>query len=223
MFLRSFFLAAPALAFVFAASSASAQEPAPAPATAPSTPADDFGKAGDFALSLNHGFTVNEGDLFSGANEIQASYFAAPHLSLGLAVGAQYASSSPPNGGDSEHTLILHVGPRVGYDVRLGDKVSFWPQVGIDYRRTEQSTSSGSVSSPGGGVITTTPSSTDTTSAFGVTVLAPIVFHPTNGFFVGAGPAFYTDLSSSRSSGDSSADQSKVTTIALVATIGGTF
>jgi hypothetical protein len=225
MSFRSFVLTLPAVAVAFVASSALAQEPAPAlapaPASASEAPSDDFGRAGQFALSLNHGFMVNESDLLGGATEIQATYFAMPHLSLGLAVGAQYVSSSPPAGGDGEHDVILHVGPRIGYDLRLGDKVSFWPQVGVDYRRYDQTSSSSAVAgSPATPAMST---STDTTSAFGITVIAPVVLHPTSGFFLGAGPAFYTDLSNSESSGGTSKDNNKVTSIGLVATIGGSF
>jgi hypothetical protein len=62
-----------------------------------------------------------------------------------------------------------------------------------------------------------------TSNAFGVTVLAPVLIHPTRGFFVGAGPAFYADLSNSTSSGNVSQDNSKMTSVGVMATIGGNF
>jgi hypothetical protein len=49
------------------------------------------------------------------------------------------------------------------------------------------------------------------------------VVHPTKGFFIGAGPAFYTELSNSTSTGGVSADNGKVTSLGLMATIGGAF
>jgi hypothetical protein len=190
-----------------------AQEP-------PAPPGHQFGDAGVFALSLNHTLLVNTTDLFAGNEEIQASYFAAPSLSLGLAIGAQWLSASPVGSGSGNNSnFIFHVGPRVGYDLRISNVVSFWPQIGVDYRRLDSSSTS--TSSVGG--VTTSTSTSTTSNAFGLTILAPILLHPTRGFFIGAGPAFYVDFSNSTSAGNSSADNSKITSIGLIATIGGDF
>jgi len=199
---------ATACALALASSSALAQE-------APRPPAS-FGDAGQFALSVNHDFIVNSTDFFTGGDELQGSYFVVPHLSLGLALGAQWLSSSPVGGSaalGSSSAVLLHAGPRVGYDIRLSDAVSIWPQVGVDYRRMSQST-------PSSG---TTASTTTTDQAFGFTAMAPIVLHPTRGFFVGAGPAFYTDISSSQSTSAASTDNPKITSVGLMATLGGAF
>jgi len=198
--------AAGALALV--STSALAQE-------APRPPAG-FGDAGQFALSINHDFIVNSTDFFSGGDELQASYFVVPHLSLGLALGAQWLSSSPAvssTTAGSSSAVLLHAGPRVGYDIRLSDAVSIWPQVGVDYRRMSQSTPA----------IGTVAAGTTTDQAFGFTAMAPIVLHPTRGFFVGAGPAFYTDISNSQSTNSASTDNAKITSVGLMATLGGAF
>ena len=60
-----------------------------------------------------------------------------------------------------------------------------------------------------------------TSSALGFTAMVPILLHPTQGFFVGAGPVFYTELSNSSSSQGQSNDNSKVTSLGLVFTVGG--
>lgn len=199
------------------ASPASAQEePAPPPPHA-----KQFGEAGTVALSLNHNLLVNTTDLLSG-DELQGTVFVAPNVSLALAVGAQWFSASPlGSGSNPQNSFIFHAGPRLGYDLRLSSFVSFWPQVGVDYRRfdTQETTASGF--GPGGQ--TTSSTQTVTSNAFGVTVLAPVLIHPTRGFFVGAGPAFYADLSNSTSSGNASQDNSKITSVGVIATIGGNF
>jgi hypothetical protein len=199
---------ATAASLALASTSALAQE-------APRAPAG-FGDAGQFALSINHDFIVNSTDFFSGGDELQGSYFVVPHLSLGLALGAQWLSSSPvasSGSSGSSSAVLLHAGPRVGYDIRLSDAVSIWPQVGVDYRRMSQSTPS--VGTAAGG--------TTTDQAFGFTAMAPILLHPTRGFFVGAGPAFYTDISNSQSNNAGSGDNPKITSVGLMATLGGAF
>lgn len=197
------------------------EEPAgaPSPATKPA-----FGDAGQFALSLNQGFAVNQADLLDGSG-IQANVFVTKHLSLGLAGSVQWLSTSSVASLPGSSSFLMHLGPRVGYDVPFSEAVSFWPQVGVDYRMLQ---SGGSSSSTVEGVTTSSSSST-TQSAFGLSVFAPIVVHPSRGFFVGAGPTFYTEFSNSTSSSASagtgeslpSSDNPKITSIGLMAMIGG--
>jgi hypothetical protein len=182
--------------------------------------ADDapkFGRAGDIALSWNHGMAFNEVDLYGGAGDFQATYFVVPNLSLGLGVGVQWFNGSLAGNDGGSNATLLHLGPRVGYNIALGEHVSWWPQVGVDFRMLSQSNTSAG-----------TTSSSDS-KAFGLTVLAPILIHPVRGFFVGAGPAFYTEFmnkttsSSSLTTGSSDHDNAKLTTLGLIATIGGSF
>ena len=49
----------------------------------------------------------------------------------------------------------------------------------------------------------------------------PLVVHPVPHFFFEVGPAFFTDLSSSYSSGGASMDDSKNTSFSVFAAIGG--
>jgi hypothetical protein len=190
---------------VLSSAPAFAQEEAAPP------PRAHFGDAGQFALSLNQGFAVNAVDLFAGGTELQGSVFVAPNLSVGLGIGAQWMSGSTFFTGSRGTQILFRVGPRVGYDIRFSDFVSIWPQVGVDYRRVDSSPeASGSFQPP-----------TATMNAFGFVALAPLVIHPTKGFFIGAGPAFYAELANSTSSGGQSTDNSKVTSLGLMATIGG--
>jgi hypothetical protein len=215
MSIRRFVSFSSVTAFILlAATAASAQEQA-VPAAKP-----HFGDQGQFALSLNHGLLVNAADLVSG-DELQASFFVAPNFSLGLGLGIQWLSSSPP-AGDSQHSVVFHAGPRLGYNFRISELVSFWPQAGVDYRRMDSSSTVTTVPSGTTGVPSTSQTTT-TSSAFGVSVMAPVLIHPTRGFFLGAGPAFYADFSNSNSAGSQSTDNSKITSVGLVATIGGAF
>jgi hypothetical protein len=174
-----------------------------------------FGDAGQFALSLQQGVVFNQADFFTGTG-LGIAYFAAPHLSLAVTAAAQWLSNDVTGSGNS--AVLVHVGPRIGYDVPLSEVVSFWPQVGVDYRLLSQSLSS--TNSTGGGASSTT-SATLTSTAFGLTALAPLVLHPSKGLFFGAGPTFYTEFSSSTSSGGASADNPKITSVGLMAMIGG--
>jgi hypothetical protein len=196
-----------------------AQEPPP-----PEPPGKRLGDGGVVALSLNHNLFVNMQDLLSG-DEIRGSLFVGPNVSVGVALGAQWLSASAVGGATSPQTnFIFHAGPRFGYDFRLTNALSFWPQVGVDYRRFDTTTTSSSTTfGPVGQPTTSSQSTTTTNNAFGVTVIAPLLLHPTRGFFVGAGPAFYADLSNSASTGSQSQDNSKITSVGLMATIGGNF
>ncbi len=209
-------------------SRAFAQEPAiaPPPPVVAQPPAQvvaaprQFGDASVFALSLNHNLLVNQADVFAG-EEIQASFFLVQGLSVALAVGAQWLSSSPVSTATASHsTFVLHVGPRVGYDLRFSSLVSLWPQAGVDYRQIDSTATS---TTAGAGGATSTSSQSGTASAFGVSVLAPVLIHPSRGFFVGAGPSFYADFSNSTKIGSTSNDNAKITSVGAIATIGGDF
>jgi len=197
------------LLLVSAPALAHADEPA-----APAPPAQ-FGDAGQVALHLNDGMTVSTGDLLSGP-EVQLDYFVADHISLGVMAGADWYSRSATGTGGS--SFVVRIGPRIGYDNPLSAHVSFWPQIGVDYRSDHESESSDASLFVG-----TTSATSTTTSSFAFVAVAPIVIHPTPGLFIGAGPALYSEISNSTSSGGASVDNGKVTSVGLMATIGGVF
>ena len=177
-------------------------------------PARTFGDGQRFALGFNEGVTFSSTDLLTNG-ELQASYFVIPHLSIGVALGAQWASDTPTanNNPSAGAIFVFHVGPRVGYDLAVADKVSIWPQIGVDYRMFNQTVNA----SP--------QNATSTSSAWGLTAMVPVLLHPAHGFFVGGGPVFYTEFSDSQSQSQSSSSQSvnltKTTSLGLVFTIGG--
>jgi hypothetical protein len=199
----------------------------PLPALAQDEPAKapHFGDAGQFALSLNEGFGVNADDILQGT-ELQANFFVAPHFSLGLILGAQWFSSPPLTNTtaspSSASEVLVRVGPRVGYDIRVSDFVSIWPQIGLDYRSLSETSSSGSGASAS--------SFSNTTSAFAFTAVVPVLIHPTRGFFIGAGPFVYSEFSDGTNGSSSyggtpgsntSTQNNKLTSVGLMATIGG--
>lgn len=199
------------------ASAAFAQEaPAPAPQAA-GTAKTAFGDAGQVALSINQGLVSTLANSATGTG-INASYFVAPHLSLGLDLGVGWVQNVYPEtlpANSSTDWFFFRAGPRVGYDIPLSDKVSLWPQIGVDYRHVDNSTG-GSGSSTGG-------SSGTSFNTVAFAAVAPLLIHPIPGFFVGAGPSFNADLVSKVNAGSNSADAAKQVSVGLMATIGGNF
>jgi hypothetical protein len=139
--------------------------------------------------------------------EIQPSvdYFVAPNFSVGALFGVEYGSLDEsgqllPAGST---VTAISVEGRVGYNVALGDGVSIWPRLGIGYQHV-------SVSSTG------QPDVTSYIIPLSVTV--PVLWHPGGHFFIGAGPAFITQLVS-KTMGN---DNAKVTDYGITALVGGT-
>jgi hypothetical protein len=99
----------------------------------------------------------------------------------------------------------------VGYNVTISDGASFWPRVGVTFVSASTNTSIG------------TTNANATESRFSLQVFAPFVFHLAPHFFLGLGPNFSTDLTSSTSSGGQSGDGEKVTTFGLGFLVGGWF
>ena len=192
------------------------------PATRPMAPAGGgagpaFGAQGQIAISVDlpfaneapqfaiiHSSTSMGGDS-STTVEVQPAldYFIAPNVSVGGEVGILYKSTSPAGGGMSISTTGIEVEGRVGYNLALGDMASLWPRIGIAYVHV-------SASSNG-------------TSASGYTVplvvFAPFLWHPTQHFFLGAGPVFTTELANKLEG----MSQPKTTSYGIQALIGGSF
>jgi hypothetical protein len=114
-----------------------------------------------------------------------------------FSVGGQVTMTWQKSGGG--HSTSLGVGPRVGYDVPITDRISFWPKGGLSVEAQSNQTASGSK-----------------LKAF---VLAPFLYHPVPHFFVGFGPAFAVDLLS-RWDGNAAA---KDLDFSLSTTVGGWF
>jgi Outer membrane protein beta-barrel domain len=199
-----------------------AAPPPPPPAAAMVAPAmasGRFGGAGQLVLSVDLPFTnsapqfavLHETETMDGPSEtvfvIQPSldYFVIPNLTIGGTLGLTYIKESLM--GTDVNVTQVSVIARVGYNLSLSDVVSIWARAGFGYVHA---------SSDSGG-------SSATVSSTVVIVEAPVLFHPAPHFFLGAGPTFETELSSSLSSGGASMDQPKTTAFGLTAMIGGYF
>ena len=126
--------------------------------------AADFGQAGQLVISQDaSGFLgYNTGDeVFQVRLEPAADYFLQQNLSVGAAALLQFAF------GDST-AVSLGVLGRVGYNLPLSQRVSFWPKLGFGVQF---------------GHITD-----NSDVSFVLDINAPILFHVTNHFFGGAGP-----------------------------------
>lgn len=98
-------------------------------------------------------------------------YFVVDGLSIGLQVGFQGTFSDFPD------LYSLFVAGRVGYALKLTDRVSFWPRLALEYDRTQY--------------LTTAAMAVDATAAeddLYASIFAPVVVDLTPHVFVGFGP-----------------------------------
>jgi hypothetical protein len=167
---------------------ASARAEAEQPPPAEDKSSERFGDArklviaGDFAFSLDRQRYEENASRTSVQVSPSVDYFLIDHLSVGTGVSIARTWSSW-YGDDSTSTAIA-LGPRVGYEVPLGNAVSFWPTVGVSYSRFIRSDS--------------LPfNDTWFLSAY---VRAPLVAHVAKHFFIGGGPSFGVDLTDSQQS-----------------------
>jgi hypothetical protein len=195
---------------------------APAPAAAGWT---TFGVEGQLLLSIDLPF-MNEGPQFAIVREsstmngpsstrivVQPSvdYFVAAKLSIGGQLGIDHLSITlpplPPGvaaipARNGETTLSVEA--RVGYDIPIAQTVSAWPRLGLGYSHTSTS-------------YAYTFTSEVTGYSVPLSFTLPVLWHPGSHFFVGAGPAFVTQLVN-RSQG---ASAPKTTDYGVTALIGG--
>lgn len=177
-----------------------------------------FGKSGQIAISSDFSLGFQsisikppEGDSGS-ATRINFApaldYFVADSISIGGQI--EFTSTKVKDGPE---TTEIAVGPRVGYNLGLTDKISLWPKVGFQYAMvTDKSTNA-----TGG-----TAENKGTKMTLGV--MAPVLFHPAEHFFIGLGPVFSMDLSSKvKPDGGDEADGNKNTVIGLDSVVGGWF
>jgi len=169
-----------------------------------------FGGAGqiaissDLLLSIQAASTKPPGGEATSSTTIvvrpSADYFVIDSLSVGGLVGFGYTKA------EASKLTTWEIGPRVGYGVALAETVSLWPKLGLVYRSATSST---------------TVDATD--RMLSLQFVAPILLHLVPHFFVGFGPDFSIDLTSSRTIAGQSSDGSKTTTIGLESVIGGWF
>jgi hypothetical protein len=185
------------LALACTAPFAFAQQPA-------ASPAFGFGAPGQIAISSD--FTAQIGTHAevdpNGPNPSSRTTIAlGPALDVfviqNFSVGGQVAFAWEKSG--RSHVTGLGAGPRVGYDVPIADKFSFWPKGGMFFSVWSDENASG--------------------SRVTAQVYAPFLFHPAPHFFVGLGPYFGVDLLS-RWRGQAA---NRNVDFALTTTVGGWF
>jgi hypothetical protein len=208
---------------VTAAGSAMAQYPYPPPPPPPPTqpgygypsrPVQAFGGPGTLAISndMNLGFygsSISEGGGSSWTFLLApaADYFVIQGLSVGGQISYRHDHGS--SGGTAQDALTgstdvdtFGIGPRIGYNIPIGDLFSFWPKLALIF--TDEATKGASGNS------------------FDVQLYAPLLLHLAPHFFVGLGPQIQTDLAvSANVGGQPVKDPPKTTSYGLYFTIGG--
>jgi hypothetical protein len=171
------------------------------PTVRPDSPAGRFGIKGQKAVSSDAGLSISntsiddvDGSTTTLVLRPAVDWFFANDISLGGFVGVEY-NSAP--GGDS---TVISLGPRVGYNLPLAERLSLWPKAGLAFAST-------SVSDDGNGI----DDDEETNTSMQLNLFVPLMFHPVQHFFLGLGPALDQDLSG----------ESKATTIAARLTLGG--
>lgn len=166
-----------------------------------------FGEKGQKAVSSDVGLSLSNTSVtgISGSSTVLVlrpalDVFLTNSVSVGGFVGVEHASA--PGGSSTS----ISVGPRVGYNALVTDRLSIWPKVGFAIARTSQSDEGATLPS---GVVVADDDETHTNVQ--VNLFVPIMFHPVDHFFLGIGPALDQDLT-----GDA-----RATVVAVRLTIGG--
>lgn len=176
----------------------STREPA-LPAVRSDSPSGRFGEKGQKAVSSDAGLSLSntsisgvDGSTTSLVLRPAVDWFFTDSISLGGFVGVEY--NSAPGGSST----VISLGPRLGYNLPLAERLSIWPKLGFSLASTsiEDDTVAGDEES---------------NTSVQLNLFAPLMFHPVQHFFLGLGPALDQDLS-----GDN-----KATTIAVRLTLGG--
>lgn len=177
------------------------------PAVRADSPSGIFGDRGQLAISSDAGFSLSNTNL-SGSESSTTTlilrpavdYFVIDSLSIGGFLGLEY--TAPPGGSST----ALSVGPRVGYNLRMSERFSVWPKVGLSFASTTEKVDA--MTLPDG---TRVDESDTTSTSLQLNLFVPVMFHPAEHFFLGLGPALDLDMT-----GDN-----KATTIAVRLTLGG--
>lgn len=163
-----------------------------------SSPSGRFGLEGQKAVSSDAGLSISntsvsgvDGSTTTLILRPAVDWFFMDSVSLGGFVGVEY--NSTPGGSSS----AISIGPRIGYNLPVSERLSVWPKVGFSLANTN-------VEQDG-------LDDEESNTSVQLNLFAPLMFHPVQHFFLGFGPALDVDLS-----GDA-----KATTIAARLTLGG--
>ena len=124
-------------------------------------------KFGDPGVVVPSGFLAMGG--ISGTTvldlEPTLQFFTARNVAFGLSLGYHYTSSN------GSSTSAYSLAPSLGYDVRLGDVLSIFPQASL-------------------GVQVFAATGQSNVTALNAALFVPILIHPVRHFFIGFGPDF---------------------------------
>lgn len=174
-----------------------------APVVAPSAPeplAPRFGSPGEVLLTsgLEIGFRWTSFDespatfrsaVFSPGIDV----FVVRDLSVGLDVDLRVSENTGyAADGSLNETKFTSVGagPRVGFNVRLGPLLSFYPRLTFGYRSIHRNDHAAE-DRPGP---VQPPDTSSTSGAAWLALFTPLLFHPAPHFFLGLGPSFYREV-----------------------------
>jgi hypothetical protein len=206
-----------AAGIITVAGPAAAQAPYPSQPPPPGygyalRPVQHFGGPGTLAISSDmnlalEGQSVSQGGPSSWVFIVapSADYFVIQGLSIGGEIAFTHThtrETSDVGVSTSIDGNTFSVGPRIGYNIPIGDLLSFWPKAGLLFSATSLAGVNG--------------------NALDVTFYAPLLLHLAPHFFVGLGPGVQTDLTASESqNGQSIHNPGKTTSYGLYFTIGG--
>jgi hypothetical protein len=165
---------------------------APVSPTSTSTASFQFGSVSDNGGS---------GTAFALAPAID--YFVIDSLSLGIDGLIGVLNPAHGNRGPGTTITLFGIAPRVGYNIRITDGISWWPKVFFEYVTFSSSNNNG------GG------------NASAIGLFAPFMFEPARHFLLGIGPNVSTQLGNNSTQGGMSTPNPKVTLFGVQATIGG--
>jgi hypothetical protein len=170
------------------------ESPNPEPAGPPLPPDPRFGDPGQLVFdggltaSIGHlGYSASGTSLTSLSISPAVDHFSKANMSEGLSALFRYSDTTFGPGSES-HTVTYGLGGQVGINFWLGERVSFWPKLGLSGLRSK-TTSTSPPLTPGGSTTTTT-----TTTVATVQIDAPFLFHVATHFFIGFGPFGYADI-----------------------------
>lgn len=173
---------------------------------------------GDSQLAASGAIYESGATFYDAGAQLSLGYFVAEHVALGVSAAGSYGVSRGFNGYGNlvrEENGSVGGGPTLGYDVRLGRRVSLFPRVGflIGY-----DTASFALLQSNGRPATSADTSHSGEVDTEVTAYLPLVIHPVQHFFFGFGPTFAHHFGTTKNEPDVG---TQTTTLGLNFLVGG--
>ena len=160
----------------------------------------------DGSAALTWQTATNGGPSYvSSSGWVGVDHFVAQHVSIGVGAGVSYARSD--GGSTTRESWSVYLAPRVGYDIPISPRFSFYPRAALGFGVDSYNLESG------------VAQNASTTLLIYVGAYAPILWHAAPHFFVGFGPSISRDLVNKDPSYPSTSNLS--TTVGAALTVGG--